>query len=227
MGEQFIQLPADSSGKKLRTRERVIGANTIEEQYVLAYPPHDRVASYRGMVAGFAVPGSAATPQNIWSIENASASTVNVALRDLSVGVASTAVGTARDPILALYRITAMPTGGTVLTKVGTDTTPDAGTGSASVIVRSGASADGTASAITATAAGGRIWAEYANRLHTLAGQTMTGPIELTSQIFEEAPLILRPGQAFILQVITAAAADNIATRLFLVSAAWEEFTWP
>lgn len=34
MAESFIQLPADGAGKKLRTRQRVVGANTVQEQYV-------------------------------------------------------------------------------------------------------------------------------------------------------------------------------------------------
>lgn len=34
MGESFVQLPQDGVGKKLRTRQRTIGANTVEEQGV-------------------------------------------------------------------------------------------------------------------------------------------------------------------------------------------------
>jgi hypothetical protein len=34
MPESFVQLPADSTGKKLRTRQRVIGSNTVQEQFV-------------------------------------------------------------------------------------------------------------------------------------------------------------------------------------------------
>lgn len=34
MPESFVQVPVDSTGKKLRTRQRTIGANTVEEQYM-------------------------------------------------------------------------------------------------------------------------------------------------------------------------------------------------
>lgn len=34
MPESTVQVPPDSTGKKMRTRQRVIGANTVEEQYV-------------------------------------------------------------------------------------------------------------------------------------------------------------------------------------------------
>lgn len=33
MAESYIQLPADSTGKKLRTFERVVGGNTVHEQF--------------------------------------------------------------------------------------------------------------------------------------------------------------------------------------------------
>ncbi|HEX5780738.1 MAG TPA: hypothetical protein VFX80_02390 [Solirubrobacteraceae bacterium] len=34
MPESYIQLPADSSGKKMRTRQRTISAQTVEEQFI-------------------------------------------------------------------------------------------------------------------------------------------------------------------------------------------------
>jgi len=36
MAESFIALPPDSTGKKLRTRDKVIGANTVHEQAVFS-----------------------------------------------------------------------------------------------------------------------------------------------------------------------------------------------
>ena len=35
MSESFVQVQPDSTGKKIRTRQRVIGANTVEEQYTV------------------------------------------------------------------------------------------------------------------------------------------------------------------------------------------------
>lgn len=35
MPESFVQLNADGTGKKLRTRQRTVGTNTVEEQYVV------------------------------------------------------------------------------------------------------------------------------------------------------------------------------------------------
>lgn len=218
MAESAIQLPPDGTGKKLRTYDKGAPGH---DQYVI--PTSERKVSFRGKFASFLIPGSAATPQNLLSVENAVGSGVLVAVRELKVFTSMTAASAVRSPNLSVYRITTAPTGGTVATKASMDSGEAS---SASVTVRGGASADGTASAITATAAGARLHGAFANRLHTLAGVVNDQlPAELISQARDGQDLILRAGEFMLLQLAVAAAADNIATRFFLVDVEWDEFT--
>jgi hypothetical protein len=46
MPEDFVQVAPDSTGAKIHTRQRVIGANTIEEQYVIVQ--EEKVVTYQG-----------------------------------------------------------------------------------------------------------------------------------------------------------------------------------
>lgn len=50
MPESYVQLPADGAGKKLRTRQRTIGANVVEEQAVYR-PGIDTFYAYADAVA--------------------------------------------------------------------------------------------------------------------------------------------------------------------------------
>ena len=113
MTESYIQLPADSTGKKLRTRQRVVGADTVEEQYSVAasLPTYYFWSGY-----------SAGAANKIYlDVFNASGSGKVLRLRKLfvqSTVAAVTGVGFQFD----LDRTTAAGTGGTVLTGNPADT---------------------------------------------------------------------------------------------------------
>lgn len=181
-----------------------------------------RIYTFRGAGSAFRVPGSAALNQPIWSIENTSGSAVIVSLTALRVFSAQTVANLTHPPWYFMHRTTTMPTGGTAATKVAYDSTYT--TSAANVIIRQGASADGTISAITAAVSGGRIATAIGSQLYTAVGTLQPQPVRMLEACPDEE-LILQAGQAYVLYVTTAAAADNLATRSFLVDFSWEEFT--
>lgn len=193
------------------------------DQYVV--PVYDRITTFAGRSASFRIPGNAAVSQTLATLHNATGSTVLVNVNRIIVDELSTAIKavTVIPPVLRLYVITVLPTGGGTLNKVGFDSTY---TSSASVTVRAGASADRTASAITATIPTTTRLAEFTTvRTITAAGVEFSGPYT-----FLDGPsaLTLRAleGVAVVLEdaVVTT---GNPATDTYTVAFEWEEFTRP
>jgi len=110
MPEAYAQVQPDGLGKKIRTRERTIGANTVEEQYVIPVES-DRVLSSRyffntGVHTVLAT--AQTTTTGFWYLFNPSGSAVLVAVRRVSfrcqLGSALVAITA---PRFAIARITA------------------------------------------------------------------------------------------------------------------------
>lgn len=115
MPESFVQVAPDSTGKKLRTYQKVVGANTVEEQYVIlaGFP------TYYFQTATNALVGSATNFH--FDIFNASGSGLVLKVRKLFLQqtfVAQTGVAATFD----IRRTSAVGTGGTTLTGVKADT---------------------------------------------------------------------------------------------------------
>jgi hypothetical protein len=170
-------------------------------------------------VATFRIPGSAATPQNLFSIFNSGTAKV-VRIRRLVMQMDATAVLTGVMPIIKTSRITSAPTGGATPAKVRWDT--GVADSNANVVARGAASADGTGSAITATA-GDIMWQQYGMRLHTAVGQVLGLDNNILSAITEAYPVVLRENQGVLVQVVAAAGASNPATNFYFVQCAWDE----
>lgn len=197
------------------------------EKYPYFIEHTGRIASFQGVGATFRIVGNAATPQNLWTLENATGSTVFVALKTLDIVMHQSGASVVLPPWFSLTRISTVPTGGTAITKTAIDT-GDGTTSSGSVTSRGAASADGIASAITATAAGQRLASASSVQLYTAVGLSGNPEeIDVLKHVPKDWVLVLRAGQSFLLQIIAAAAADNIATRSMHVNFAWEEFTLP
>jgi len=167
--------------------------------------------------ASFRTLGSAATPHNLLTIENTDA-VVQVRIRDISIQLDATAVLVSVMPLVKISRATAVPTGGTTLTK------GEFNTGAVSdgqVIVRGATASDGgAATAITATA-GATLWQEYQMRMHTVVGQVLSPPSRMPTILTKD--LVLLQNQALLIQVVASAGGSNPATNHWSVCVTWDE----
>jgi len=169
--------------------------------------------------ASFRTLGTAATPQNLLTIENTDATNL-VIIRRLTVQVDATAVLTSVMPQVKTSRATAVPTGGTALNKAQFDT---ANASNANTIVRGGNASDGgVATAITATA-GTTIWQQYCMRMHTVVGQVLSPDNNVLPGLVETTDIILRQNQALLIQIVASAGASNPATNHWFCNVVWEE----
>jgi len=179
---------------------------------------------YRGRAATFRTPGRAGTAgQNIFSIHNATGSSVVVDVHKITVDFVCTVVKavTILPPVVRLHKVTVLPTNGTAGTKVAKDT-GDAAT-SASVTVLQDASADGTSSASTLTAtlpAGTFVTQEFAARLITAVGFEAGDRIEF----LDGSPVTLRPLEGIVVRLDYVLATQNPITDMWLVTCLWEEY---
>lgn len=167
--------------------------------------------------ASFRILGTAATPHNLLTIENTDA-TVVATIRDIMVQLDATAVLTAVMPLVKVSRATAVPTGGTTLTKAQFDTN---NASDAQIIVRGANASDGgAATAITATASAA-LWQEYQMRLHTAVGQVLSPPSRMPTLL--DKSLVLRQNEALLVQVVASAGTSNPATNHWSVCVTWDE----
>lgn len=169
--------------------------------------------------SSFRTLGTAATPQNLLTIENIDATKL-ITIRRLTVQMDATAVLVSVMPQVKASRATAVPTGGTVLAKAQFDT---GNASNANSIVRGGTASDGgVATAITSTA-GTTIWQQYTMRMHTVVGQVLGGDSNVLPSLVDTQNLILRQNQALLVQIVASAGASNPATNHWFCNIVWEE----
>jgi len=185
----------------------------------------ERVASFKGTAASFRTLGNTASPQNLFSIENGAGSEVLVGLRRLTVQMDSTAALIAVASQFKPSRPTSLPTGGTVLGKAPLIDT--ALTSSASVVVRGATASDGGAATAITAVGGVTGWHQFAMRMHTLVGQVLMEDQSLIPALCDNDPVILRAGEALLVQAVQATPANNKATDHYVINAMFEEFTLP
>lgn len=224
MAESYIQVPPNSTGLKLRTRQRTVGANTIEEQYVLI--GDERVVSFRGRMISLITPGRAGTAgQKIAALFNASGSAVLVEIGEVRVDLYQTVIKavTVPPPTVRCHKITAVPTNGTAGSKVAKDS---ALSSNASVTVWMDASADrtssGTALTVTIPASSG-LSQEFAPRLITAAGYE---PADRMAFLDDEK-LTLRASEGVAVFIDYNVATMNPITDMWIAQIDWTEYTLP
>lgn len=223
-----MQLPPDGAGRKARSRQRVIGANTVEEPYSIL--TDERVVSFRGRAASFRCPGRANTGQNLVQIGNATGSTILVAVEAVTVDLLTTVVKalTVIPAMVRVYKTTALLTGGAALAKVAT--TASQPTSSSSVTLLQDASADGTlngtALGSTAALAGGIVTQEIGSRW---VGGTAVGyePMDRAEFLGDPAPVELAAGQGIVVRLDGVGTTSNPAGDSYTTTLRWSEFTLP
>jgi hypothetical protein len=224
MTESYTQVPPDSTGKKLRSRQRTVGANTVDEWYYINQ--QERAVTFRGFATSFRTLGDTTTSQKIFTIENAAGSTVVVGVRQLFVQMDPTAIlAGAPASSVRIFRVTTLPTGGTTLSKGSLDT---ALTSSASVVLRGATASDGgTATAITSTTPVPSLMHRLLTRLESAVGHMIMDDVSLLPDICATEPLYLRASEGLSVVVNQATAANNAATNHHLFTIQWDEFTEP
>ena len=169
--------------------------------------------------ASFRTLGSAATPHNLFTIENIDATKL-VTIRRITVQLDATAVLVSVMPQVKLSRATAVPTGGTVLAKGLFDT---GNASNANTIVRGATASDGGAATAITSTAGTTLWQQYCMRMHTVVGQVLANDNNVAPLLVENQDLILRQNQALLVQIVASAGASNPATNHWFCNIVWEE----
>lgn len=169
--------------------------------------------------ASFRTLGTAATPHNLFTIENTDATTL-VYVRRITVQLDATAVLTGVMPQVKLSRATAVPTGGTALNKGLFDTTIAS---DSNTIVRGATASDGGAATAITSTAGTTLWQQYCMRMHTVVGQVLANDNNVAPLIVETQDLVLRQNEALLVQIVASAGASNPATNHWFCNIVWEE----
>lgn len=171
----------------------------------------------------FRILGSAATTQNLLTIENGTGTGKSVAVRGLDVYMdTNTAILTAATVQFKANLATSI-SGGTALTKAAWHTANTAS--QANVVIRSATASDGgAATAITATL-GSSLFQGMGIRYQTLAGPVWSHiPCELLPQkALATSGIVLASGEGLCVNIATNATTQNPATNMYIVNVVWEE----
>lgn len=184
---------------------------------------NELAATFRGRAQSFRTPGRAGTTgQKIFALHNATGSAKVVHINSVAVDLAQTVVKvvTVQSPVVRVHRFTAIPTGGTALSKTAKDS---ALTSSSSITVWGDASADGTssASALAVTIpAGNCLTQEFAARLITGAGYE---PFDREVFLDGGTDVVLRPLEGIVVFLDYVLATQNPTTDMWLVGCDWYE----
>lgn len=176
--------------------------------------------TFSGGVGSPLVFGNDATTQTLFALENGVESRVNVLVRDLHMSQDALVALTAVMPLFKTCRATAI-SGGITLPKAKFDSTQ---TSDSAVVARS---AMWEGAPISANA-GDIVFQRFKTRLHTVVEQVAdyagSDDIGALPPILMAKDFVLRPGEALILQVVSAVGTSNAAlTNTAFVVCEWQE----
>jgi len=195
MPESYVQLPVDSTGKKMRTRQRVISAQTVEEQFIAL-----------GAEPTYMLWAPAQTPaQNklFMAVLNQAGSGQVIRVRKLFLSNAALAAVAGIGLEFQLKRISAIA-GGTAITANPSDTT------------------DGALTGVTATygstaTEGVTLFSWYTNNDEIgVTGGFPQATIQALTSLLPEGPeireLTLNPGEGFCFKQITSGTGSTVGS---------------
>jgi hypothetical protein len=185
----------------------------------------DHNVSFEGRTSTFRIPGRAGTTgQKLFSIHNATASTIVVDVNSIQVHHTETVVKavTILPPVIRIYKVTVLPTNGTAAVKVTKDNNQSS---SSSVTILQDASADGTSSAtaLTATLTTSIVAGVFADRLITAVGIDKFSLVDFLNG--NDEYLTLRALEGLVVMLDYTLATQNPTTDMWAVNCDWVEYT--
>jgi hypothetical protein len=218
-----------TAGLQVAAYQRGATSASGQDQYVV--PREDKVVTYRGRAATYLTPGRATGNQPIFAIHNATGSAVLVSVNRIVIDLLTTVIKAATlvPPFIRVYRFTALPTGGTALTKSPLDTqyTSSASVtcwGDATSVENAGAGTSSATALAVAVTAGTAIGQVFAPRMITAASYE---PLDEAAFFMGEPDVILRPLQGMAVVIDIQTAGGNPTTDKWSVFCDWTEYTRP
>ena len=199
-----------------RTRERTVGGESVNEQYMLNQ--RDWLTSWRGCASTFLVTGDSLTNVPIATLWNGVGSGVIVVLRVCAL-ITDISGALTNPRTQALSRLTTAPTGGTLHTPVAFDT---AQTQAALVEFRGAASSDGVNTLITATP-GSVAWRQNHNKVPTQVGQMQFVHAAGAPLLVGTDPVYVREGEG----IAVSWVEGNATQARHSVNMVWDEVSFP
>lgn len=224
---------SQTGGVALRGYRRGALSTDSWDQYVV--PLDNRIVTFSGRASTFLTPGRGAASQKIMALHNATGSSVLVNVNrirvDMLAGNGSTKVLTTLPPIIRIHRFTALPTGGTGLTKSALDSS---GISNVAVTAWGDASANGTSSATTLTItipSNSALAQVYGPRTlgASTANASASGYELLDTAVFfeDEDDIVLRALEGICVFLDQSATAGNLTTDGWAAIIDWQEYTQP
>lgn len=180
---------------------------------------------YEGRASTNITPGRAGTAgQTLMTLHNATGSTVAVDLHRVTVDMWQTVIKavTVPPPVIRLWKFTALPTGGSALSKIAIDSGLTASSSSVTLLQDSSTERTTTGTAISVTRPAGNVLTqEPAPRMITAAGYEPADRIELLSS----GLVTLRALEGVAVFLDYTVATSNPVTDMWTVSIHWEEYT--
>lgn len=218
--DQVVTLPSDTgnAGKKVRTKESVVGANTVQEYFFIPSSERSETGRYKGSAPAAAIPTAAhnGTSTGFLFMVNPLASTVRAAVNRLLLSQ-NFSTTLAADLIAPLLRVSRISFTGTL--------------SAATITPAKRATADATAQLLLAAAPTGLSVTLVASVIEFI-GQTQDlatgGAGHWIAQVDQWEPdeegdeIVLAPGEGL---VVWSTLAVTTANRKLAIGAAWKEFS--